>query len=88
VLGIGVSGDGTWRKRGFSSYHGVSSLISIVSGTIIDVEVKSSLCHACSLWENKKGTVAYRQWLARHSPVRERNFTGTPGSMESVSACR
>lgn len=45
--GISVSGDGTWQKRGFSSLHGVATLIGVRTGKVIDVIVKSSYCKVC-----------------------------------------
>ena len=38
---IGISADGTWRRRGFSSSYGVMAGISLVTGKILDVEVMS-----------------------------------------------
>ena len=35
IVDTGVSSDGTWRKRGFSSFHGVATAISIVSGKTV-----------------------------------------------------
>lgn len=60
VVDIAVRGDGSWRKRGYSSYHGVTTLISIISGKVIDVEVKSCFCQACSYWETRKGSEEYK----------------------------
>lgn len=40
-----VSGDGTWKKRGFSSLFGVTSLIGFFTGKVLDIFVKSSYCH-------------------------------------------
>lgn len=37
---VSVSGDGTWKKRGFASLYGVSSLIGYYSGKVLDVLVK------------------------------------------------
>ena len=37
-----VSGDGTWKKRGFTSLFGVSTLIGSYSGKVVDAMVKSS----------------------------------------------
>ena len=37
-----VSGDSTWKKRGFSSLFGVVTLIGGFSGKVVDAVVKSS----------------------------------------------
>ena len=46
---LSVSGDGTWKKRGFSSTLCISNLIG-------------SFCQACDLWNRKKNdsTQEYR----------------------------
>lgn len=54
-----VSGDGTWKKRGFSSLFGVASLIGYYTGKVIDILVKSSYCHDCKTWESKLDTAEY-----------------------------
>ncbi|KYN06620.1 hypothetical protein ALC62_02423 [Cyphomyrmex costatus] len=48
-----VSGDGSWRKRGFSSLFGLVSLIGWNSGKVIDILIKSSYCKACEFWNKK-----------------------------------
>jgi len=37
-----VSGDGTWKKRGFSSLYCVTSLIGYNTGKVFDIVIKSS----------------------------------------------
>lgn len=39
--GIVVSGDGSWRKRGFTSLYGITTLIGYNGGKIVDCVVKS-----------------------------------------------
>lgn len=48
-----ISGDGTWKKRGFTSLYGVTSLIGYYTGKIIDIVVKSSYCKQCAVWKKK-----------------------------------
>ena len=42
-----VLGDGSWRKRGFSSLFGLVSLIGYSTGNVIDIIIKSGCCKAC-----------------------------------------
>jgi len=49
--GLIVSGDGTWRKRGFSSLQGVTTLIDHYSGKVLDLLVKCSYCKQCEYWK-------------------------------------
>jgi len=54
--GITVSGDGSWRKRGFSSLYGFVSLIEWYTGKVVDILVKSKYCKACEFWKRKGDT--------------------------------
>ena len=47
VIDIGVSVDGTWQRRGFSSLNGVVATISIDSGQIVEAEPMSRYCRHC-----------------------------------------
>ncbi|GFV61332.1 hypothetical protein TNCV_445481 [Trichonephila clavipes] len=44
-----ISGDGTWKTRGYSSRVGVCAVIGDKTGKCIDVEVMSSFCKAVFL---------------------------------------
>ena len=62
-----VSGDGTWKKRGFSSLFGVSTLTGKYSKKVLDTVVKSSFCQGCNLWKTKhEGTINYSDWYENH----------------------
>ena len=45
---IAVTFDGTWMKRGHTSMHGVTTVISLSTGDLLDYTVYSKYCHACS----------------------------------------
>lgn len=51
-----VSGDGTWKRRGYTFLYGVASLIGYYSGKIVDIFVKSSYCKQCEIWSKKMNT--------------------------------
>ena len=59
IVYLTVSEDETWKKRGFSSLFGVSTLVGMYSKRVLDTVVKSSFCQGCNLWETKKkkGTI-------------------------------
>lgn len=80
--GITVSGDGSWRKRGFSSLFGITSLIGWFSGQIVDVEVKSKYCKSCEQWKKKLDTCDYDEWHKTHADVCKANHEGSSGKME------
>ena len=39
IVDAGISVDGTWHKRGFTSLNGAVVAVSIETGCILDVEV-------------------------------------------------
>lgn len=80
--GITVSGDGSWRKRGFSSLFGITSFIGWFTGKIVDVEVKSKYCKSCEHWKSKLGTTEYEQWHKTHTDECQANHEGSSGKME------
>lgn len=82
---MAVSIDGTWHKRGFSSLFGVCSLIGVLSTKIVDVNIKSSYCKACEVWERKKNTAEYQEWEVDHKTTCQTNHEGTAGKMEADS---
>lgn len=63
VDGLTVSGNGTWRKRGFSSLDGATTLIGYQSKKVIDICVKSAYCKVCALWKGKTDSEEYQNWL-------------------------
>ena len=71
IEGITFSGDGSWRKRGFSSLFEVTSLIGWHTGKIVDVEVKSKYCKACEYREAKSGPFEYNEWIETHADKRQ-----------------
>ncbi|GFV24152.1 uncharacterized protein TNCV_4164991 [Trichonephila clavipes] len=43
----GISIDGTWQRRGYSSLNGCVNAISDDTGKILDIEVMTQYCHIC-----------------------------------------
>ncbi|GFR31598.1 uncharacterized protein TNCT_31911 [Trichonephila clavata] len=60
---IVISGDGTWKTRGYSSHVGVCAVIEDRTGKVIDAEVMSSYCKP---WKRSKGSPAYKKWKILH----------------------
>lgn len=79
-----VSGDGTWKKRGFSSLFGAASLIGKFSKKVVDSIVKSKFCDLC----NKKSTlkkedpIAFDEWYETHEKNCTANHEGSSAKME------
>ncbi|KYM94754.1 hypothetical protein ALC62_14605 [Cyphomyrmex costatus] len=82
TTGLTVSGDGSWRKRGFSSLFGIAALIGWHTGKILDVLVKSKYCKACEFWNTKKDAVEYEEWSQLHNEECDINHEGSSGKIE------
>lgn len=84
----GVSGDGTWQKRGHSSLNGCVSVISVDTGKVIDVEALSSSCKSCKTKSKlRQDSASYQEWKANHTSC-QANHEGSAGSMETVGLYR
>ncbi|GFY29817.1 uncharacterized protein TNCV_1813911 [Trichonephila clavipes] len=46
-----ISGDGTWKTRGYSSRFGVCAVIGDKTGKCIDAEVMTSFCKGFDSWK-------------------------------------
>lgn len=77
-----VSGDGSWRKRGFQSLHGIAVLIGFYTGKVMDVIIKSSYCADCKAWDKRSGTEEFYNWLIEHEDKCQINHNGSAGRME------
>ena len=82
----GVSIDGTWQKRGYSSHNGVVTVISLDTQKFLDVEVLSDKCQQCQKWAKKTQDPRYNAWKASHRC--KINHEGSAGSMETAGAVR
>ncbi|GFY03692.1 uncharacterized protein TNCV_3666031 [Trichonephila clavipes] len=72
----GISIDGTWQRRGYSSLNGCVSAISVDTGKILDIEVMTQYCHICA-----KGNSQSSKHVCS-------NYKGFAGNMEVVGAYR
>ncbi|GFY20536.1 uncharacterized protein TNCV_211681 [Trichonephila clavipes] len=72
----GISIDGTWQRRGYSSLNGCVSAISVDTGKILDIEVMTQYCHRCA-----KGNSQSSKHVCS-------NYKGSAGNMEVVGAYR
>ena len=82
----GVSIDGTWQKRGYSSHNGIVTVISLDTKKCLDVEVLSDKCQECQKWGEKINDPGYNAWKASHEC--KINHEGSAGSMETTGAVR
>ncbi|GFS93831.1 uncharacterized protein TNCV_5053041 [Trichonephila clavipes] len=76
-----MSGDGTWKTRGYSSSVGVCAVIGDKTGKCIDAEVMSSFCKGCDSWKRRKGSPAYKKWKILHVKECLKTHNGSAGMM-------
>jgi len=78
ILNLTVSGDGSWKKRGFSSLFGVTTLIAYHTGKVIDLIIKNSYCQTCAYFKNNSKDLEY-EMHKENCPI---NHQGSSGKME------
>lgn len=77
-----VSGDGTWKTRGYSSRFGATSIIGSETGKVIDRYVTSSYCKGCESGKDIANKDNYLKWKKNHDEVCSKNHTGSSALME------
>ncbi|GFX58321.1 uncharacterized protein TNCV_205081 [Trichonephila clavipes] len=83
-----ISGDETWKTRGYSSRVGVCAVIGDKTGKCNDAEVMSSFCKGCDSWKRRKGSPAYKTRKILHVKECLKNHNGSAGMMETVGMVR
>ena len=82
---VGVSVDGTWQRKGFTSMNGVITAISVDNGKVLDVSILSKSCKGCVMANVlKSDPKRYEEWKATHKC--SLNYTGSSPNMEKVGA--
>ena len=82
VLDMGVSNNGSWQRRGYSSMNGFVATISLDVGKILDIEPMIRLCKCC----NNPDPIQFAQWKASHTCHRNQN--GSVPAMEITGSKR
>lgn len=86
VQDVMTSCDGTWHRRGFSSHHGVCTVLTGNGKKVIDVDVKSSYCNLCMRQKKNLHPAQFTLWQQKHQAQEmcEQNHTGSAGAMEPL----
>ena len=79
-----VSGDGWWKKRGYTSLYGVTTLIGYYSGKVIDLDVKSGYCHTCAIKKNTLNDDEFEEWYENHKENCSSNHAGSAGKWKLI----
>ena len=82
---MGVSVDGTWQRKGFTSLNGVITAISIDTENVLDTAILSKSCKGCTRMEaiKAKDRHACDRWNAAHKC--SLNCKGSSTAMKKVS---
>ena len=83
---MGVSADGIWQCKGYTSLNGVTTDISIDSGKVLDTAILSKSCKGCTRMQaiNAKDPHPYDKWNAAHKCTL--NYKDSSSAMEKVGA--
>ena len=67
---VGVSCDGSWHRRGFSSLVGTTAVISLETGQVLDYETLNKVCYECRHWKKVPDCNAKKAaWAEKHTQV-------------------
>lgn len=90
IIDICVSFDGSWQKRGHTSYYCIGSVIDMLTGLVIDYVVLSKYCQECTKTaaDLGKNSAEFFIWYEGHksSGSCQKNYEGSSGSMEVQAA--
>ena len=84
VIDCGISIDGTWQRRGYSSLNGVVAGLSHENKKVIDVFTLSKFCMQCEVHKRINNPIDFECWKATHNC--QVNHFGSAGSMEAAGA--
>ena len=85
VLDITVTCDGTLARRGFQYLYGIVVVVSWKSEKVLDVEVLSKHCQACTIHhEMNTSSDEILDWWEGHQASCEVNYCGSSSAMEST----
>ena len=88
IVKCGVSCDGTWQRRGYSSLNGCVTTLSIETGKCLDIEVLTKVCHGCKAIERESDDVKKADLLEKHTGKCKINYVGSAPSMEPTGIKR
>ncbi|GFW87895.1 uncharacterized protein TNCV_1359991 [Trichonephila clavipes] len=86
IVECGISVDGTWQRRGYSSMNGCVAALSDDTGKVVDIEIMSSYCPTCRKISKMPRSIELETFAADH--VCHSNFQGSALKMETVGATR
>ncbi len=83
----GISIDGTWQKRGYSSHNGVVTATFSRPQKCLDVEVLSDKCQQCLKWSKKQNDPKYQEWKSQ-PPMQRSTIRGVLAAWKQLVPLR
>ena len=83
---VAVTVDGTWQRRGHVSKNGVVFVLSVLTGKVLDFEVKTLFCHQCAKAKSQLSDAEFSEWYKLHESDCSINHTGSSDQMETEGA--
>ena len=85
---VGVSVDGTWQRKGFSSTLGVVTAVSIDNGKVLNVAVLSKSCKGCTSMKKIafSDPARYETWKLSYNC--NFNYAGSSPGTETAGATK
>ena len=88
IADVGVSVDGTWQRKGFSSTLGVVTAISIDNGKVLNVAVLSKSCKGCTSMKKIAFSDPARYETSKLSYNCNFNYAGSSPGTETAGATK
>ncbi|GBM22597.1 hypothetical protein AVEN_182196-1 [Araneus ventricosus] len=88
IIDITVSYDGTWHKRGHTSLYGISTIVDILTGFVIDYDLLSKYCPECTTAKRDLGehSADFSIWYETHRSEYNENYERSSYAMEVKAA--
>ena len=88
ISNVGVSVDGTWQRRGYSSLNGTVAVISMDNCKLVDIESMRRQCKPCQRSKETLSEEDFDVWYAIHQESCSMNYAGSAPMMEVEGANR
>ena len=86
ITNVAVTVDGTWQQRGHASKIGMVFIVSVDTSEVLDYEIKSLICHVCTVNQSKRTENDFNEWFKSHENECYINHSGSSDLMETNGA--
>ena len=86
IIDIEVSFDASWHRCEHKSLYGVTCVIDVQTGYMIDYDILPKYCSCEKNKDLNVGTLEYNLWPQDHMSQCETNYSGSSPAMEMKAA--